>query len=196
MKKMIIGIIIGVIIGVIISGTIGVLASTIISSTNVTNQNKTVNIALDELYNEAITGKELVAAAITNKGITTTSSDTYETMAKNIDQIISSTVEVITIPFSGRVAALLDWERVGIPLETVKSYGISGDTVQDIIDNYYIFCRNISVEVDSMYSVYFSPDQTKIWETPTLIFFAFSYSQKKQPTYQFIAYFVKKSTVD
>ncbi len=90
MKKMIIGIM----IGVIISGTVGVLASTIISSTNVTYQNKTVNNALDELYNEAVTGKELVAAAITNKGISTTSNDTYETMATNINNIDTNHTEL------------------------------------------------------------------------------------------------------
>ena len=91
MKKMIIGII----IGVIISGTVGVLASTIISSTNVTYQNKTVNNALDELYNDVTTGKELVAAAITNKGISTTSSDSYETMATNINGIDTDHTEII-----------------------------------------------------------------------------------------------------
>ena len=85
--------IIGIIIGVIISGTVGVLASTIISSTNVTYQNKTVNTALDELYNEAATGKELIAAAITNKGITTTSTDTFETMAANINNITTDYTE-------------------------------------------------------------------------------------------------------
>ncbi len=90
MKK----IILGIIIGVIISGTVGVIAATTISSKNVTYQNKTVNNALDELYNNAATGKELIAAAITNKGITTTSMDTYETMATNINNISlgSSTV--------------------------------------------------------------------------------------------------------
>ena len=49
MKK----IIVGIIIGVIISGTVGVLASTIISSSNVTYQNKTVKESLDELYSMA-----------------------------------------------------------------------------------------------------------------------------------------------
>ena len=87
-------IIIGIIIGGIVFTLGGVVATTAISSTNVTYQNKTVNSALNELYNEATTGKELVAAAITNKGITTTSSDTYETMATNINNIAlgSSTV--------------------------------------------------------------------------------------------------------
>ena len=42
--------IIGFILGGILFGTIGVLASTTISSNNVTYQNKTVNTALDELY--------------------------------------------------------------------------------------------------------------------------------------------------
>ena len=87
MKKIIRNNLIGIIIGIIISGTVGVIAATTISSKNVTYQNKTVNKALDELYDEATTGKELVAAAITNKGITTTSNDTYETMAANINSI-------------------------------------------------------------------------------------------------------------
>ena len=86
MKNIIIGIIIG---GIVF--TLGVvIAATTISSKNVTYQNKTVNNALDELYNEAVTGKELVAAAITNKGVSTTSDDTYEVMATNINAIQTS----------------------------------------------------------------------------------------------------------
>ena len=45
-------IIIGIIIGGMIFGAIGVIAATTISSKNVTYQNKTVNSALDELYNK------------------------------------------------------------------------------------------------------------------------------------------------
>ena len=103
MKKMTIGII----IGGMIFGAIGVIASTTISSKNVTYQDKTVNNALDELYNEATTGKELVAAAITNKGISTTSNDTYETMAANINNIesaydisISKVIANYSIPYN------------------------------------------------------------------------------------------------
>ena len=90
MKK----IILGFILGGIVFTLGGVVATTAISSTNVTYQNKTVNNALDELYNEAITGKELVAAAITNKGITTTSNDTYEVMASNINNIDTDHTEI------------------------------------------------------------------------------------------------------
>ena len=94
MKKFIKNNLIGIIIGIIISGTVGVIAATTISSKNVTYQNKTVNNALDELYDEATTGKELVSAAITNKGVTTTSSDTYETMATNINNIDTNNSEL------------------------------------------------------------------------------------------------------
>ena len=87
-------IIIGIIIGEIVFTLGGVVATTAISSTNVTYQNKTVNTALDELYDNAITGKELVAAAITNKGVTTTSNDTYETMATNINSIDTDHTEI------------------------------------------------------------------------------------------------------
>ena len=94
MKKFIKNNLIGIIIGIIISGTVGVIAATTISSKNVTYQNKTVNNALDELYNEATTGKELVATAITNKGISTTSTDTYQTMATNINNIDTNHTEI------------------------------------------------------------------------------------------------------
>ena len=90
MKK----IILGFILGGIVFTLGGVVATTAISSTNVTYQNKTVNTALDELYNEAVTGKELVAAAITNKGVSTTSTDTYETMATNINNIDTDNSEI------------------------------------------------------------------------------------------------------
>ncbi len=70
MKK----IILGIMIGVIISGTVGVIAATTISSKNTTYQNKTVNNALDELYdsvnllktkgnaeaNQILTGKKVI----------------------------------------------------------------------------------------------------------------------------------------
>ena len=95
MKKFIKNNLIGIIIGIIISGTVGVIAATTISSKNVPYQNKTVNNALDELYNEATTGKELVAAAITNKGVSTTSTDTYQTMAANINNIDTDHTEII-----------------------------------------------------------------------------------------------------
>ena len=54
MKKVMIGFILG---GIVFT-LWGVVASTTISSNNVTYQNKTVNNALDELYSSVITGKK------------------------------------------------------------------------------------------------------------------------------------------
>ena len=83
MKK----ILIGFILGGIVFTLGGVLASTIVSSTNVIYQDKTVGGALDELYNDSSRGKELIASAISKKVITTISTDTFEVMANNINQI-------------------------------------------------------------------------------------------------------------
>ena len=91
MKK----IILGFILGGILFGTIGVLASTTISSNNVTYQNKTVSSTLDELYSSVITGKKVIAAAITSKGVSTTSNDTFETMANNINHIETNNISYL-----------------------------------------------------------------------------------------------------
>ena len=91
MKK----IILGFILGGILFGTIGVFASTTISSNNVTYQNKTVSNALDELYSSVITGKKVIAAAITSKGVSTTSNDTFETMANNINHIETNNISYL-----------------------------------------------------------------------------------------------------
>ena len=146
MKK----IIAGVIIGGIVFALGGVIAATTISSQNVTYQNKTVNSALDELYNNAVTGKELVAAAITNKGVSTTSNDTYETMATNINSIDTDHSEIIEkinnlenkINGSGTVATLGYATKTGVI------------TLSDDINNYseiylaaYVGSENSFVDV-------------------------------------------------
>ena len=99
MKK----IIMGIIIGGMIFGAIGVIAATTISSKNVTYQDKTVNNALDELYNNVVTGKELIAAAVTSKGVNTLSTDSFEEIAnkiKNIEEPVSYKVQTIELVYS------------------------------------------------------------------------------------------------
>ena len=83
MKK----VIIGFILGTLIAGIVGVLAANTISSSIVTYNNKTVEKSLDELYDEAVTGKGLIANAITNKGVATSNTSTFQTMATNINSI-------------------------------------------------------------------------------------------------------------
>ena len=81
MKK----IILGFILGVTISGTVGVLASTIISSTNVTYQDKTVNNALDELYDNVKNGKENIADTLTKLNINTEKNASFSILVTNIN---------------------------------------------------------------------------------------------------------------
>lgn len=126
MKKMIIGII----IGVIMLGTVGVLASTIISSTNVTYQDKTVNTALDELYNDVITGKNLVASAITAQGISTTANANFSTMTANIAAITKKNLSLQLLGTGNSFRAVLnDYYLIVIVTEDGVTPSISGGQV-------------------------------------------------------------------
>ncbi|MBD9085078.1 hypothetical protein EGP64_00185 [bacterium] len=125
MKK----IILGFILGGIVFTLGGVVATTAISSTNVTYQNKTVNSALDELYDEATTGKELVAAAITNKGVSTTSNDSYETMATNINNIDTDHSELIQKISSLESKHTSDISSINGTLSNINQNLIKVDTI-------------------------------------------------------------------
>lgn len=57
-------------------------------SSNVLNTtDKTIVGAINELFQNVSSGKELIATAITDKGVTTSSDDTFQTMADNIGLI-------------------------------------------------------------------------------------------------------------
>ena len=69
-------------------------------ATNVSYNNSTtssiitgtdVQSAIDQLFTSVSNGKELVANAITDKGVMTSSSDTFATMAENISNISTGT---------------------------------------------------------------------------------------------------------
>ena len=163
-------IIIGIIIGGIIFTLGGVVATTAISSTNVTYQNKTVNSALDELYNEATTGKELVAAAITNKGVTTTSSDTYETMANNINNIDTNNSELnqkinnLESKHNSDIASLTgSISNLNQSLTNLKSEWKFLDKI-----NTNVPCK-IQVEYDELYFVFSDVDGGSGWNAVLLI---------------------------
>lgn len=55
--------------------------------------NKTIVGAINELFQNVSNGKELIATAITDKGVNTSSDDTFQTMANNINNISSSDIE-------------------------------------------------------------------------------------------------------
>ena len=153
MKK----IILGFMLGGIVFTLGGVVASTMISSKNVTYQNKTVNNALDELYNEAITGKELVAAAITNKGITTTSNDTYETMATNINSIDTNHTEI-----NQKISNLESKHNTDIASLTGSISNLSQNLTNSIMKYPYERASDVNlllVDLTSAKSIYNVPSQ-------------------------------------
>lgn len=59
--------------------------SSIITGTNVQQ-------AIDQLFTSVSNGKTLIASAITDKGVSTSASDTFQQMATNIGQISSNTL--------------------------------------------------------------------------------------------------------
>ena len=169
MKKFIKNNLIGILIGIIF--TIGgVIAATTISSKNVTYQNKTVNSALDELYNEATTGKELVAAAITNKGITTLSSDSYETMATNINNIDTNNSELnqkinnLESKHNSDIASLTgSISNLNQSLTNLKSEWKFLDKINTNVP------YKIQVEYDELYFVFSDVDGGSGWNAVLLI---------------------------
>lgn len=71
----------------ILDGVVGELkeGSTVIEELETTN--KTLSGAINELFTNVSDGKQVVATAITGKGVPTSSSDTFQKMATNIDAI-------------------------------------------------------------------------------------------------------------
>ena len=65
-----------------------------------TNNNFTstnVEGALSELFQNVSNGKQLIATAITDKGVTTSSDDTFQVMADNIRRIVTETISNYSI---------------------------------------------------------------------------------------------------
>lgn len=67
---------------------------------------KTLKGAINEVFQDVDNGKTLIASAITGKGVTTSNTDTFQTMANNISSISSS--DMVTDPY--RTDRILVWE--------------------------------------------------------------------------------------
>ena len=72
-------------IGIIICGVIGIKAATTIQSSQVLYKDKTLDTALNEIYDDLYAGKEKLATAITSNGVETTSESTFEEMTTNVN---------------------------------------------------------------------------------------------------------------
>ena len=87
--------------------------------------NKTIVGAINELFQNVSSGKELIAMAITDKGVVTSSDDTFQTMADNINSI--STSNKIDLP-SWYIDKVIDAYEV-----PSYKYGATASTVNNCI---------------------------------------------------------------
>jgi gas vesicle protein len=78
----------GIVIGILISGIVA-YAGIVLSADKVGYKDTTVDKELDNLFEDVENGKKQIAQAITNKGVNTLSTDSWDTIASNINSILT-----------------------------------------------------------------------------------------------------------
>lgn len=86
-----------------------------------------VQDAIDEVFRYVSNGKQLIADAITDKGILTSATDTFSKMAENIRNISGSTSELIYTLTEGGVWKDIDYIFNNTDFGTIKAYSIGSD---------------------------------------------------------------------
>ena len=105
--------------------------SIIDTENNFTSTN--VEGALAELFQSVSNGKTLIASAITDKGISTSNNDTFQTMANNISKIINSSSKPISI---NNCELLKEgWKFNLISNESDTAYSSKSETAYDFDDS-------------------------------------------------------------
>lgn len=92
------------ILGILISSV--AYAAVSLSSDKVGYKNTTVKDSLDNLFTESVDGKTKIAEAITNKGIETLSTDSYDTIVSNINNISTGNPNLRYDEESGYIQAM------------------------------------------------------------------------------------------
>lgn len=79
-------------------------------STTSTNpvQNKIITQKLNEVFQSVSSGKSLIASAITDKGVTTRSDATFETMANNISKIEQGEISITGYNIIGKNIVIIE----------------------------------------------------------------------------------------
>lgn len=92
-----------------------------------------VQDAIDEVFQSVSNGKELIAEAITDKGIETSATDTFQIMANNIVNIPSGGIEY------DKYTLLKKCEELGCSLQIYAPNGLNEDivvTINESIENF------------------------------------------------------------
>ena len=113
--------------------------SSIITGTNVQQ-------AIDQLFTSVSNGKQQIASAITDKGVSTSGTDSFATMSENIGKIETVEYEV----FSGEVtiqSEVIDsYEASGVRfLISSMSDLKTGDSCFLYVDSKYLYCEVYSI---------------------------------------------------
>ena len=101
---------------------------------------KTITGAINELFTSVSNGKSLLASAITDKGISTLATDSFETMKENILKINSNNVNVGYISQTGkniRLTHTLEREIMNLNIKSISVCGVE-DSDGGYLLNYYI----------------------------------------------------------
>lgn len=85
-------------------------------------ENKNLVDAVNEVFTSVSNGKELIADAISDKGIETSATDTFETMATNISNIRSGGLEIFNILTNSQISttSVYKYPVYDMPIPTKK----------------------------------------------------------------------------
>ena len=104
------------------------------SHTHTTSQVTGLDTELSSLKSSVSNGKSLIASAITDKGVSTASNATFQTMAYNIGNIKSMSLDTIYTPISnisGSYSGSLGYVKIsGLSLTTVPSFILINASIQ------------------------------------------------------------------
>lgn len=94
------------------------LTASLIEYNNSTSSMAATNVqeAIDELFTDVSEGKTLIATAVTDKGIETAATDSFQQMAENISQIETETVDITFESLSGVSGCTVIIEHENAPM--------------------------------------------------------------------------------
>ena len=111
------------------------LINTITDQSRLTSD-KTITGAINELFTNVSNGKSLLASAITDKGIPTLATDSFEIMAKNIFCILTSTNSLVYKKIEG-ISEINAEKTIASPIKNLSIYNIGTDN-QDTREIYNV----------------------------------------------------------
>ena len=105
---------------------------------------KTLKGAIAETFQSVSNGKTLIASAITDKGVSTSNNDTFQTMANNIKSISTSQAQPSSDPY--RENRILIWE------DDFNGSSINNDGTYELSSKQAITNNQLSINTKRLYA--------------------------------------------